>query len=243
MKKYFLPIIFSIFFLISVFTFLTGFRASADEAKYLFISGDQVIFYSDQNAEKPLFYMNRAYYARIIYSTEYLYKVEVFGGDTPMLDGFILKSEDVYIKEQTQKVFPDFAVTVINSAAMYSDRTLSSVVQYVFPEREMRYYGYFSTPDGEKLVFVNYNGKLGYIKNSDITPFTVPDNSPPKPVEPDVTPEPDDKTSEKTDNFFSIKITVIVCLIFAGIIAFFIVKRPVKEKETAASYYDENDFE
>ena len=43
-------------------------------------------------------------------------------------------------------------------------------LQYIFPEREMIYYGKLSSPQGI-IYYVSYNDKLGYVKESNVYPF------------------------------------------------------------------------
>jgi hypothetical protein len=94
------------------------------------------------------------------------------------------------------------------------------------------------------LYFVGYNSRLGYVKETDLYPFTVP-NHPNElsfltPEQPSNNPQP---APEQNNDFFSLKAIIVLCLIFAGIIALFIALKVKPEKNVAISYYDENDYE
>jgi len=237
-KTLFSVLVFILFFLVfsampNVFS-----QAFATATEYLYIDGDSVPFFKDENLSDFLFYLPKTYYAKIIYSNELYYKVEIYGGDTPMLDGFVPIDASSPTQKTDGDLFPDFSIKTSVNSPLYSDRQLTDVIQYVFSDRELRFYGYSYSAENESLIFVGYNGKLGFIKSTDVKSFTMPQNK----VE-----EPETETHTVTgqsssDDFSSLKIIVIACLVFAGVIAFFIVKRPIKEK-TDEGYYDENDFE
>ena len=109
----------------------------------------------------------------------------------------------------------------------------------------MRYYGSLPTEEGI-LYYVGYNGKLGYVKESNIYPFSIPTHAN------QLTFLPSDKVEgeqeETTNNIvkdsaFSIRILIIGCLMFAGIVALFVVFKQRTAPTVRTGYYDENEYE
>ena len=107
----------------------------------------------------------------------------------------------------------------------------------------MQYYGTLPTDNGV-LYYVGYNNRLGYVSENDVYPFTIP-NHPneltfiqgEQPEIPTETPEIPSATA------FDLRFAIIACLIFAGLVALFMVISKSKPNKVAVSFYDENDYE
>ena len=128
----------------------------------------------------------------------------------------------------------------LNTTLLYLDANLSTPSQYLFAERELTYYGEFVGEQG-KVFYVAYNNRLGYVKQSDVYPFTIENH----PNELTFLPKEENKETIKNstkNDFFSIKYIIIACLIFAGIFALFVALNN-KSKKQAFSYYEDNDYE
>ncbi len=223
--------------------------AKATPTEYLRVITNDTPFYTDERATDPLFYLPYTYYVKVLDKNSELCHVEVYGtGNTVALDGFV--PTDMLFNDGLSVTNP-FAMqtlTTSQSAVLYQDSTLSTPLQYVFAERSMRYYGSLSTDDGI-IYYVGYNNRLGYVKESDVYPFALADHpnkltfiKEPETVSP--TPPTDEQPeTEQAQEFFSLKIVVIVCLILAGILALVFSLRTRPQKSVAVGYYDENDYE
>ena len=100
----------------------------------------------------------------------------------------------------------------------------------------------FLLPDGTHCFYVSYGGDLGYVKESDVSPFTIPNHSNPLTFIPEETPPPLEEPTTSNDSVDTLRIIIIASLIFAGLSGLVVVikKRPSVPVNT---YYDENDYE
>ncbi len=212
------------------------------DGEYLRVITDDTPFYKNSNDTFPLFYLPYTYYVKVLGENGGFIHVECYGdGNTPAMDGYVPKD---YLFSDNLSVSSPFVVldvTTAKTAVLYSDFTLSTPVQYIFSDRTLHYYGkYFC---GEEIIyFVDYNGKLGYVKESEIFPFSIPNH----PNEltflaPEPTPEQPPPQTQNSEN--SLKIIIIASLIFAGIIALIFAFGKTKAKGVAVAYYDDNDYE
>jgi hypothetical protein len=134
-------------------------------------------------------------------------------------------------------------ITTANTAILYADSALTEPLQYLFADRELKYYG--SIKVGEQNVYyVSYNNRLGYVRESDVFPFSIA-NHPNEltfiiPEEPPIVEQP--QITEEQD-FFTLKMVIIACLIFAGITALVVALNKKPNKSVAVGYYDDNDYE
>ncbi len=245
MKRYLyliLAIIFSINTLgVSVYT------ASAS-SNYLRVINEQTVFYSNANDNSALFYLPYTYYVKSLGDVGAFTHVECYGtGGSPALDGYV-KTLDLFDDGLiVNNPFVNLTITTATTSVLYTDSTLTTPIQYVFAERNLRYYGSYLYQD-KNVYYVEYNGKLGYIKESDVYPFAIP-NHPNEltfipPAEPDLPVDGNPNTPpEQTEDLLSLKIIIIVCLLFAGIVALFVALKHKPNQQVATSYYDENDYE
>ncbi len=213
------------------------------ENLYARIITEDTPFYQTQQSESPLFFLPYTYYVKIIESGEKLTHVECYGdGNTATLDGFVPTEMLFYDGLEVQNPYVVLEITTVSTAILYQDSNLSVKSQYLFENRTLQYYGSLSTPNG-RIFYVAYNDRLGYVKESDVFPFSIKNHPNEltfiKPTEP-LDPPTEEPISE---GFFGIKVAIIVALIFAGIIALIFIATNKKESSIAVSFYDDNDYE
>ncbi|MCQ2399160.1 MAG: hypothetical protein MJ072_01480 [Clostridia bacterium] len=217
--------------LFTLFPSPTPITAKADD-NYLRVINEDVGFYASVYDESPLFFLPCSFFVRKVGESGEFVHVECFGvgENSPMLDGFVYKSELVK-SDDVYDPFLSFNVTTAFSSAIYYDKSLTSVIQYVFKDRTLGYYGKAESPTGEKVYYVAYNGKLGYMRETDLMPFTVPLHPIPigkKPTE-DVPEEVKGDETERT-----LKIAVIVSLAGAFFVIFGLIVLPEKKERRTA---------
>lgn len=246
---FFSALLFSAVSALSATTNSSFYRVAAADSLYLRVITQETPFYAEETDSSLLFYLPYTYYVKVLgYGTAYTH-VEIYGSAFAAVDGFVpngaLFSDGLEVKNP----YPEITLTTARTCVLYADSTLKNTVQYVFSSRNMDYYGALPIVGGETLYFVGYNGKLGYVKESDVFPFNVTAHPNEltflKPDEPEQ-PKEDDKplNAEDTSGDETVKWIIIGCLGAAGIVALLTVftkKHP--EKKAAAGYYDENDFE
>ncbi len=218
---------------------------------YARVITDDTPFYSDVGGSRLLFYLPYTYYVKVLNDGDLYSHVECYGtSGTAALDGYVPSDMLFYDGLSVKNPYVDIKLTAVDGAVLYSDASLSSTAQYVFSGRTMTYYGALPLSNGSFAYFVGYNDRLGYVKESDVMPFTIV-NHPneltfikKEEPEPD-TPSADDAESDETDanGAFDLRVLIIASLAFAGITALFVAFRRKPDKRTAASYYDENDYE
>ena len=238
--------LFILSFLICALFFLsplpTHYLASADSL-FLRVINDETPFFTNKTDEKPLFFLPYTYYVKVLNADGEFMHVEVYGIDRAALDGYVPTSMLFDDGLSVDNPYLSLEITTAKTAVLYQDFTLSLPVQYVFPEREMKYYGSVKTSHGN-VYFVSYNNRLGYVKEEDVYPFLITNHPneltfivPETPLEP---PEPE---PEITEDFFGLKVVIIVCIVFAGIIALFFIVKKSPRHSISSGYYDENDYE
>lgn len=245
MKK-FIPIIIAISLFMALIP-LTEKKARA-QSPYLRVIDESTPFFSNSFSSTPLFYLPYTYYVKVLGENGEFYHVE-YGGEnnTNSIDGFVPKNLLYKDDLSAQFRYPNISITTATNTLLYLDSSLSSSSQHIFSGRELIYYGNFISPDGSNIYFVGYNNRLGYVKESDIIPFTlsnhpnpltfIPSIEEPSSDEEVITPE--NETSSIQSN---IRFIIIACLVFAGLIGLFIAlkNKPITQNQT---YYDENDYE
>ena len=97
-------------------------------------------------------------------------------------------------------------------------------------------------PDGTYCFYVGYGGSLGYVKESDVYPFTLSNHPNELTFIPKETP-PEDTPKEQTENASALRIIIIVSLALAGLSGLVIVLKKNPKPLTNTGYYDENDYE
>lgn len=247
--KIFIPIAIAAISFLSVLFPVREARAETSGA-YMRVITQDTPFYADSSGTQLLFYLPYTYYVKILKKESGFSRIEINGtGATAALDGYaptdLLFSDGLEVKNP----FVELEVTTASTAVLYADSSLSVALQYIFPSREMRYYGFLPTSEGSRIYYVSYNNRLGYVKESEIKPFVIPDH--PNELtfivkEPDPVPETPsvgkDDEPNADDATVNLRIVIIACLAFAGVIALFVAfkTKPPRKKH---NYYDENDYE
>lgn len=213
--------------------------------RFLRVIDDGTAFCQDEDCSEPLFFLPYTYYVKILSESETSYQVRYCGdGGIPSLDGYVEKTKLFDDSLSVVNPYPTLKITTSADCPFYSDKTCATPVQYVFAERTLYYYGYLKTNDGSFVYYCAYNDRLGYVKESSVYPFSLPNHSNPltfikteEPEEPHIQPSATD-----ADGVFGLKMAVILCLSFAGIIGLFIAFQP-KHRKKNEDYYDENGYE
>lgn len=251
MKKY-ICLILTGFLCLSQLIIFIGFPLSQTtaiaDARYLRVINERTVFYSDANESSALFYLPYTYYVKSLGEVSEFIHVECYGtGSSPALDGYV-KKQDLYDDGlSVTNPFVNLSITTATTSVLYSDSSLKVPLQYVFPERTMRYYGSYLCED-KNVFYVEYNGKLGYVKETDVYPFAIA-NHPneltflPKEEPEQPTDSPTETPKETEEDYISLKIIIIICLLFAGFVSLFIALKHKPNGQIATSYYDENDYE
>ena len=223
--------------------------AHADSNEYLRIINEETPFFSDDLGNNLLFYLPFTYYVKILGSINDFYHVEIEGNSLVSIDGYVPKSQLFKDNLSVSNPYPVITIKTAKDCTFYKDKELSTPLRYLFKDRDMRYYGFAGEIQNERIYFVSYNNQLGYVKESDITPFSIPlhpneQTFIPKPEETPTTPNENngDMDSNPNSPFIELSNAIIVCLIIAGVLALFIVFGK-RKTITSSAYYDENDYE
>lgn len=215
--------------------------------EYRRIITEQTPFYLDSEGKQFLFYLPYTYYVKILNTQGDYFHIECYGtGSTVALDGYVPKNMLYYDGLTVKNPYLEKVIKTANSTVLYQDINLTESIQYVFQDRELTYYGNAKSTDGNLLFCVCYNNKIGYVKETDVVPFTLEnhpneltflnnnENQMPTPLEP---------KPSNNKNLTSLKTAIVACLLFAGITAIIVVSNKKTEKRVPTNYYDENDFE
>ena len=248
--KGFSAVLFICFLIFSVYTGDTNSRKTvkafySGNAEYLRVITDDTPFYTEKSADKPIFFLPYTYYVKVIeYGDNFCHVCYADGGAE--IDGYVPTYKLFYDGLTVLSPYPAVFPTTAKTTVLYSDAQLTSALQYIFPERELFFYGKYYSPQGNTLYYVAYNNKLGYVKEEELLPFTlsnhpneltflIKEESPEeeKPTESEETPE----------NLVNLRILIIAVLGFAGLVALFFAVGKKPKPQPAASYYDENDYE
>ena len=209
------------------------------ESPYLRVTTQDTPLYANANGSNLICYLPYSYYVKIIEEVGIYTHVEIFGLDCPAIDGYTPTVMLSLTEGYTNNPFPTLTVTTEKNCVLYADSDLSASVQYLFAGRSLRYLGYYFDGQKEGLFLVGYNDKIGYVKESDVYPFTLPLHPNPLPVE---TPQ-EDEMATTTTNTTTIKYGIIICLVLAGVIALLIAFRSKKTSCVQKDvFYDENDY-
>lgn len=233
--------------IIAVISILIPFPTSkvyADYGKYLRVITEDTPFYQSPTDKGPLFYLPYTYYVKALETVDGFVHVECYGqGGIAGLDGYVPLG---YLFDDGLTVANPFVVleiTTVNTAILYADSTLLEPLQYLFANRELKYYGSITSGE-ENLYYVSYNNRLGYVRESDVFPFSIANHPneltfiiPEEPI-----PEEQPQVNSEQD-FFTLKMVIIACLVFAGIMALVVALNKKPNKSVAVGYYDDNDYE
>jgi hypothetical protein len=210
---------------------------------FLRVITDDTPFYSSLASDSPLFNLPYTYYVKLLNETGSFFHVEVYGDQlTPALDGYVPASMLFSDGLSTPYPYLSLSIRSASTAVLYEDNQLTESLQYIFPEREMIYYGKLSSPQGI-IYYVSYNNKLGYVKESNVYPFEIPNHPNELTFLKPETPPAQEGDETISEDYFGLRIIIIICLIFAGIIALFVALNKKPAQSVVASYYDDNDYQ
>lgn len=241
MKKFIFTLLISAMFFNSWFCVTA--KSFAYEDNYGRVVTEGVGFYKNPNPSDLVFYLPYTYYVKVLSVGTPYSLVEVYGKNDQgaTLDGYVLTSELTLDNYGIENPFLDLTVTTATTTNLYTDASLSKISRSIFEGRNLTYYGYLLDDFGGYIYFVKYNDQTGYVKESDVTPFTVPLHEIPLIIE---SPKPPEETPlpQKNTGLDGLKTAIIVCLCLASIIVAVAFFKP-KKQPTVINYYDENDYE
>ena len=200
------------------------------ETPYLRVTETGVYFFAEPVLGTEVFELPTSYYVKNVGEVGDFYHIECYGASsfTPLLDGYVLKTS--VTPSNTDNPYLSLTVKTANSTVMYEDFSLTKSIQYIFKERTLGYYGMMNTDQGI-IYFVSYNSKIGYVKEVDLSPFSVPLH--PTPIEtkspPNSQPQSPSDSTQNNQNGASLKITVIVSLGLATLIILALIVVPEKK--------------
>lgn len=217
----------------------------ADEAgTFLRVISADTPFFLSETAEKPLFFLPYTYYVKAIERVGDLTRVE-YGAVGRTIDGYVPTEKLFDDGLRVNQPFPEITVTTAENCVLYADFDLSVSLQFVFKDRNMYYYGEYFDSQGERIYYIGYNNRLGYVKETSLVPFTVPyhpneltflEEENPKPAE-------EQSSAANENSLFNLRVIIISLLSLAGITALFVAFGKKPKTNVAAGYYDENDYE
>ncbi len=236
--------IFAFVFSLSIFSIKT--KPVYAESLFARVITEDTPFYQTETSTQPLFFLPYTYYVKILKIDKNFTHVECYGdGDTATIDGFVPTDMLFFDDLSVQNPFVVLQLTTIDTAVLYDDALLFEQSQYIFANRKLNYYGSIETQNG-KAYFVSYNDRLGYIKESDVYPFSIPNHpneltflTPDTPTP----PQTETPTQQNANDFFGIRVAIIICILFAGVVALFFALSKRPDKKIASTYYDDNDYE
>ena len=244
MKKIFFFVIASLYFLSNIFISFLSLPVTKGyfNAQYLRITDTTTPFFSSITDGEALFYLPYTYYVKLISKGEIFDHVEYGGADGITLDGYVPNQT---LFDETLEVinpYPSITITTLKTTLLYADSSLSKSIKYIFKERQLTYYGSFILPDGTHCFYVSYGEELGYVKESDVSPFTISNHPNPLTFIPEETPPVEEPIIESNETVNTLRIIIIASLILAGLSGLVVVikKRP---NIPVNNYYDENDYE
>jgi hypothetical protein len=247
-------------FLVIIMTILCLFIPNAKivnanyDLGYARIVNEETPFYSDDAGQNLLFYLPYTYYVKVINANENFYHIE-YGGysSNPIIDGYAPKDALLFDGLTIDSPYPSVIVSSSSSCALYESAQMSNPLKHIFKDRIIKPYGLNYANNGEIIYYVSYNDTLGYVYESDLFPFTIENHKNPLTF---LTPEPEQNSptispstpqqnpENEKNNFFSLRIVIIICLGFAGVLALiFSLRSATKKTPDFSSYYEENDYE
>ena len=236
-----------IYFLMSFFCFSVFFTnpipVYAQEIEYKRVVNEKTPFFIDEKGESTLFFLPKSYYVKVLSSNEDFLHVECFGsGGTPMIDGYVEKNSVIDCNSAVVSPFLSLQIKTANSCVLYQDSSLTQNLQFLFKDRELFYYGNAISANGQNLFLVYYNGKIGYVKESDVYPFSVPSHPEPLNVQNSTNSSTQTEVlnASPQQQLNGLKTAVIVCLFLAGIIALCMVLKKKDKSSSSLTYLDDD---
>ncbi len=221
----------------------TPVRAYAEQVEYKRVVNEKTPFFIDEKGVSCLFYLPKGYYVKVLSTNDNFLHVECFGsGGTPSIDGYVEKNSVIDCLSQVTSPYLSMQVKTSCSCVLYEDTSLNQTLHLLFKDKTLFYYGEAVSDNGQNLICVYYNGKIGYVKETDVYPFSVPNH--PEPINAQNSTPSQARTEITTDTslgqFNGLKTAVIVCLFLAGIIALCIALRKKGDSSCATLLDDDN---
>ncbi len=246
MKRYSLLFLLSTIILIIYLSPLQTAKANS-QGLYLRVITEDTPFYLSEDEKTPLFYLPYTYYVKIIKENVDFYHVEYYGENGKLsIDGYVPKDMLFDDRLSASTRFPNVNIITAKPTLLYNDSELTSSEQYVFQDRTLDFYGKHYSSNGEALYFVSYNNRLGYVRESDVIPFTIPNHPNPLTFIPQEEPEHTEDTPPSnptgTTQTETLRYIIIGCLGLAGLFAL-IVGLKNKQNKVSNGYFEENEYE
>ena len=238
MKKFIIFLILPLIIMINL-SFLSISESKAENIKYYRIINQTTPFYDSIDGE-IIFYLPYTYYVKVLDVVDEFAHIEIQTNNIK-IDGYTIYEELFFDSQEVVSPYPNVLLNTIKTTTLYSDKTMLNPIRYLFPNRSLTYIGSYQT-DTEKVYFVSYSGEVGYVKESFIESFIIPDHPNELTF---IIPEENEEfiTAPNTNNYLAFKLSIISCLIIAGIIGLCISLKSKKTKPVSYEYYDENDFD
>ncbi len=239
MKKFF------ILFILLLVLFINPINtAVAEENSFYRVIDEETPFFSDPTCTNLLFFLPYTYYVKVLSENNGICHIECYGNYNT-IDGYTYKDKLFLDGLTVINPYLNKTIKTVDVAVLFKDGEKQSTSQYVFKDREMFYFGKYISSSNNIMYYVSYNGKLGYVEEDKILPFSISlqENeltfikTPEEEVTPTITKE------ENKNGLTGLKTVIIILLSFAGILALFIIVKPKAKFNRKTSYYDENDYE
>ena len=216
-------------------------KANAEE-EFLRVITDETPFYSDEELNDFLFYLPYTYYVRTLSENAGVVhaEIEVSGA---IIDGYVEKNLLYYDGLSVENPYPKVLLETSKNAVLYEDASLTSPTLYAFAGRTMKFLGR-ATFGNETIYYVSYNNHIGYVKESDVMPFSIENH--PNPLTFIKTPEKPEENSDKkpqseSNAVFILRIVIIGALSLAGVVG--LIVSLIKKPKDKPPFYEESESE
>jgi hypothetical protein len=209
-----------IFLLSALLLFSTSqIKVKADSEKYMRVINSTTPFFSDENGENLLFYLPYTYYVKVLNVNNGMAHVEIGSKNQAVLDGYTFVELLFSDNQPVTSPYPEIRLLTCSITTFYEDLSLNNEIRYLFKDRVLGYYGSIETA-GEIVYYVSYGSSVGYVKESCLYPFEIP-NHPNELTFLDKNEEEPSIIGENKPLNTAFKTVIIACLFLAGIIGLF----------------------
>ena len=221
--------------LIALSIFPTATSVKAENNEYYRVIDSTTPFFQDLDTTELLFYLPYTYYVKVLGVSNNVAHIEY--GNTG-IDGYTYFDKLFLETQEVLNPYPTLTLKTNETTLLYADKSLSKSLMYIFPDRTLDFYGRVDYQN-EYIYLVSYSGKLGYVKESALYPFSLENHPNPLTFLPSESPKP---TPQENRLLTPFRIVIISCLLLAGIIALIISFKSKKSPNKIGDYYEE-DFE
>ena len=237
-----------ILYLITIHTFYFNIHAvsvKASSEKYMRVLSEGVYIYSDSDFNNKLFEIPYGYYVKVENTNGATVKVSYGNSNEnyPVIYGYAKYEELTETDIIPSKPYITIKVSTAYSDVLFNDSNLTKAYFNVPENSFMIFYGKFKKDNGNNLVYVYCNNKLGYFDETTLNPFSIPNNpdeiifeNPPLSEE-----ENEKEENEKTSSLpaESLQIIIIVGLSVISISIIYYLFKPTKQKSTTEEFFTE----